>query len=196
MGNDISTDRFLWVRIEHGRTTIHLRNNLVRNHHRNTKLIRKTLQHSHELGEMTLAGTEFASAGKVCAVEGGGTVDDEESKAGFGHHGGGLVEELELVVRVVGAGVGNVVEDFFAVEAVAVGNGEEAHGAEGAFGVDVETFSFAAAHVKGELAGYGKGVAYLGFAGAELAKDFGDGAGFNAASEKGIEVFGAGRERD
>lgn len=85
------------------------------------------------------------------------------------------------MVGVVGAGVGDVVEDFFAGEAVAVCDAEEADGAEGAFGVDVETFSLAAAHVEGELTGYGEGVADLGFSGAKFAEDFGDGAGFDAA---------------
>ncbi len=41
------------------------------------------------------------------------------------------------MVRVVGAGVGDVVEDFLAREAVSVCDGQEAHGAEGPFGVDV-----------------------------------------------------------
>ena len=135
---------------------------------------------------------EFAAASEIGAVEGSSGVDDEEGEAGFAHHVGGLVEELELVIGVVGAGVGDVVEDFFAGEAVAVCDAEEAHGAEGAFGVDVEAFAFAAAHVEGELAGYGEGVADLGFAGAEFSKDFGDGAGFDAAGEEGVELFGAG----
>lgn len=145
---------------------------------------------------MGLPRGELAAAGEIGAVEGGGGIDDEEGEAGFAHHVGGLGEELELVIGVVGAGVGDVVEDFFAGEAVAVCNAQEAHGAEGAFGVDVEAFSFAAAHVEGELTGYGEGVADLGFSGAEFAEDFGDGAGFNAAGKEGVELFGASRYGD
>ena len=110
---------------------------------------------------MGLTAGQLTSAGEVGAIEGHGGVDDEEGKARLAHHLAGLVEELELVVAVIGARVGDVVEDFFAVEAVAIGDSEEAHGAEGAFGVNVEAFSLAAAHVEGELAGYGEGVADL-----------------------------------
>lgn len=93
------------------------------------------------------------------------------------------------MVRVVGAGVGDIVEDFLAGEAVAVGDGEQADGAECALCVDVETFAFPAAHVEGELAGYCQGVTDLGFPSAEFAEDFGDGAGFDAACQEGVELF-------
>ena len=98
------------------------------------------------------------------------------------------------MIGVVSAGVGNIVEDFFPREAVAVRDAEEAHGAEGAFGVDVEAFPFAAAHVEGKLARHGEGVADLGLAGAEFAEDLGHAAGFDAASEESVELFGAGRD--
>ena len=98
---------------------------------------------------MRLPRGEFATAGEVGAVEGGGAVDDEEGEARFAHHVRGLVEELQLVIGIVRAGVGDVVQYFFAGEAVAVGDAEETHRAEGAFGVDIEAFSLAAAHVEG-----------------------------------------------
>ena len=41
------------------------------------------------------------------------------------------------MVGVVGAGVGDVVEDLFAGQAVSVRYGQEAHGSECAFRVDV-----------------------------------------------------------
>ena len=69
---------------------------------------------------MCLSRGEFAAASEIGTVEGSGGVDDEEGEAGFAHHIGGLVEELELVIGIVGAGVGDVVKDFFAGEAVAV----------------------------------------------------------------------------
>ena len=96
------------------------------------------------------------------------------------------------MVGVVGAGIGDVVEDLFAREAVSVRDGQEAHGPEGAFGVDVEAFPFPAAHVEGELACHGEGVADLGFARSELAEYLGYGARFDAAGEQGVELFGAG----
>ena len=130
---------------------------------------------------MGLPRGELPAAGEVGAVEGGGAVNDKEGEAGLAHHLAGLSEELELVVRVVSAGVGYVVKDLFAAQAVTISDSEAAHGAECSFRVDVEAFSFAAAHVEGELAGHGEGVADLGFSSAKFAEDFCHGAGFNAA---------------
>ena len=192
MRNNIAANRLLRIRIKHGAgPAINLRNDLIGDDDRDAELVRETLEGAHEFGEVGLAGGELAAAGEVGAVKRGGRVDDEEAEARLAHHVGGLVQELELVVRVVGAGVGDVVEDLFAREAVAVRDGEEPHGAEGAFRVDVEAFALAAAHVEGELAGYGEGVADLGFPCAEFAEDFRDGAGFDAAGEEGVELFGA-----
>ena len=100
------------------------------------------------------------------------------------------------MIGIVGAGIGDVVEDFFAREAVAVGDAEEADRSKGAFGVDVEAFAFAAAHVEGKLTGDGKGVADLRFARSEFTKDFSDRPGFDAAGQKCIELFGAGGDGD
>ena len=184
MRDNVPSDRLLRIRIEHGaRPAIDLRNDLIGNDDRDAELVREALQRAHEFREVRLAGRELAPAGEVSAVEGGGRVDDKKREAGLAHHVGGLVEELELVVGVVGAGVGDVVEDLLAREAVAVRDGEEAHGAEGPFGVDVEAFAFAAAHIEGELACHGEGVADLRFSGSEFAEDFGYRARFDAAGE-------------
>ena len=184
MCDDVPANRFLRIRIEHrARPAIHLRHDLVRDHDGDAELVRQPLQRAHEFREMRLPVRQLAAAGEIGAVERGGAVDDEQGEARLAHHLAGLVEQLQLVVGIVGARVGDVVEHLFAVEPVAVGDGEAAHGAEGAFGVDVEAFAFAAAHVEGELAGDGEGVADLRFAGAEFAEDFGDGAGFDAAGQ-------------
>ena len=124
MRNDVAPDRLLRIGIEHGAgPAVDLRDDLIRNNDRDAELVRETLEGAHKFGEVGLAGGELAAAGEVGAVEGGGGVDDEEGEARLAHHVGGLVEELELVVRVVGAGVGDVVEHLFAREAVAVRDG-------------------------------------------------------------------------
>ena len=197
MRDDIPANRLLRIGIEHGAgTAIDLRNDLVRNDDRDAEFVREPLERAHELGEVRLAGGELAAAGEVGAVERGGRVDDQEGEARLAHHVGGLVQELELVVRVVGAGVGDVVEDLFAREAVAVRDGEEAHGPEGAFGVDVKAFSFPTAHVEGQLTGHGEGVADLGFARSEFAEYLCHRARFDAAGEQGVELLGAGGNGD
>ena len=55
------------------------------------------------------------------------------------------------MIGVVGAGVGDVVEDILAVHSVPLGDGEETDGAEGTLGVDVEALAFSTLHVDREL---------------------------------------------
>ena len=145
---------------------------------------------------MGLPAAEFPAAAVVGAVERGGGVDDEEREARLAHHGARLVQQLQLMVAVVRAGIRHVVQYLLAREPVPIRHGQQPHWPEGALGVDVQAFPLAAAHVEGELAGDGQGVAYLRLAGAELAEDLGDAAGFDAAGEKGVELFGAGGDGD
>lgn len=197
MCDDVATNRFLGIGVEHGRrATVDLGDDLVRDDDSDAKLIGKALQRAHEFGQVRLAVAELSAAEEVGSVQGGGGVDNEERKAGLAHHLGCLVEQLQLMIGVVSSCVGNIVEDFFPREAVAVGDREQTDGAEGALGVDVQTLALAAAHVEGQLAGDGEGVANLGLSGAEFAKEFGNTAGFDAAREEGVEVLGAGGDGD
>jgi len=197
MRDDIPPNRLLRIRIKHGtRPTIDLRNHLIGNNDSNTELIRQPLQGAHELGEVRLARRQLAAADEVGAVQRRGRVDDEQGEARLAHHGRGLVQQLQLVVRVVGARVGHVVEHLLAREAVAVGDGEEAHGPEGALRVDVQALALAAAHVEGQLARHGEGVADLTLARAELAEDLGDAARFDAPGEERVELLRAGCDGD
>ena len=100
------------------------------------------------------------------------------------------------MIGIVGTRVGNVVKDFFTIETVPIGHGETADRTKSTFGVDVETFALAAAHVEGKLAGDCEGVTDLGFAGTELAKEFGHRTGFDATCEKSVELSGAGGDGD
>ncbi len=197
MRNDIAPNRLLRVWIEHRTgSPIHLRNHLIRNHNRDAELVCQPLQGAHELRQVGLPAAEFPAAAVVGAVERGGGVDDEEREARLAHHGARLVQQLQLMVAVVRAGIRHVVQYLLAREPVPIRHGQQPHWPEGALGVDVQAFPLAAAHVEGELAGDGQGVAYLRLAGAELAEDLGDAAGFDAAGEKGVELFGAGGDGD
>ena len=136
--DDIATDRFLRVGIEHGaRPAVDLGDDLIRDDDRDAELVREPLQRAHEFRQVRLARGEFAAADEIRAVEAGRGVDDEQREARLAHHLRRLVQQLELMVGIVGPGVRDVVEHLFARKAVAVGDGEESHGAEGAFGVDV-----------------------------------------------------------
>lgn len=85
------------------------------------------------------------------------------------------------MVRVVGAGEGDVVQHVLAVEAEALGDGQEALRPKRALRVHEEGLALPAALIQGELARHAEGVAQLGLARAELAKDLGNGAGLEAA---------------
>ena len=78
-----------------------------------------------------------------------------------------LREQRHLVVRVVCAGVGHVVEYVAALEAVPLGHGQQPLGSEGSLGVDVEALALRPAIVDGELACDGQCVAQLRLAGSE-----------------------------
>jgi hypothetical protein len=85
------------------------------------------------------------------------------------------------MIRIVRSCVGNIVQYLLSVQSVTLGDCQETHGTEGTFGIDVETLAFATAHAYRELAGYGEGVAKLGFACAKLAEELGDRARFDTA---------------
>jgi len=105
------------------------------------------------------------------------------------------------MIGIICACIGDIVKYFFAIEAVALCNSQQAYGAEGAFGVDVQAFALAAAHrnrklssvvsdLEGaegsmgrstHLAGDGECVADLRLARAEFAKELGNGTSFNPA---------------
>lgn len=107
-----------------------------------------------------------------------------------------MIEQLQLVIGIVGSCVGNVVENLFAREAKAVGDRQEADGPEGTLCVNVQTLALAPAHVEGELAGDSECVADLRLAGTELSKDLGDAAGLNTTGEQSVKVLGASGDGD
>ena len=194
VGDDVATDGLLVVTGEEG--GIRVGDDLVGDDDGGAVLVGQDLEGAEKATKFLLAVGEFTTTSEVGAEEGGGRIDDDEGEAVLGHHGGGLGEEVLLVVGVVGAGAGDVVKDIIGVEAEALGGGAEAFGAEGAFGVDVERHTFSAALFEGELAGDTEGVAELGLAGAELAEEFGDGAALEAAAEELVEFLGAGGDAD
>jgi hypothetical protein len=132
------------------------------------------------LGKLLLALGELAAAGVVRAVQRGRAVDDEERVARLGHHRAGVHEELGLVLRVVGAGEGDVLQDVVRVHPVARRDRLEPLRAKAALRVDVQRLAFSAAAVERKLARHAKRVAHLRLPGAELAVNLGDRARLHA----------------
>ena len=96
------------------------------------------------------------------------------------------------MIGVVGASVGNVIQYVGTVEAVALGDGEETLGPEGALGVDVQALPFGAAHVDGQLASDGHRVTQLTFAGTELPEQLSDGPRLNATVQQLVQLLAPG----
>jgi hypothetical protein len=70
VGNDISTDRLLRIRVEHRTwSAVNLRNNLIRDDDGNPELISQALQSTHELGKVRLTGRQLTTAVEVRSVQ-------------------------------------------------------------------------------------------------------------------------------
>lgn len=94
--------------------------------------------------------------------------------------------------RVQSPAVDDVLASSITIDAEALANLLDALGTEGTLRIDVGDLSLSASLVLGELADDGSSHAKLRLAGAELAKNFGDGHSLDAAAEDGIEGLGAG----
>ena len=97
------------------------------------------------------------------------------------------------MVRVVGSGIGHIVQHIIPTQLVSLGHGQQSLRAEGAFGVDVQTFAFGAAHINGQLTRDGQSVGQLRLSGAEFAEQFCDGSGLDSAAQQFVQLFGSGR---
>ena len=51
------------------------------------------------------------------------------------------------MIGIIRSCVCNIIQHFFSVQTVPLGNGEQAYWTESSFGVDVQAFAFAATHV-------------------------------------------------
>eukprot|EP01139_Manchomonas_bermudensis_P015171 Amastigsp_a509628_311.p1 type:complete len:384 gc:universal Amastigsp_a509628_311:42-1193(+) len=191
----VAADRLLGVRDEH-RAAVDLRDNLVRAHDRDTELVREAQEHAKIPPEMHLTRSELAAPGVVRAVERRERVDDKKRVPRVGHERRRLDKESHLMVDVERSRVRDVVQHALAVEAKALCNLHESLGAERALRVDVEALALAATRSKRELARHREGVAELRLARPELAKELGDRAGLDAATEKVVKLGRAGRDVD
>ena len=139
---------------------------LVGHHDRAPKLLGQLRQRPQEPPQVDLPRRQLAAPVELGAGERGDRVDDDQGEARLGHHRRRREQQLALVVGVVRARVGDVVEHVGRVEAEALGDLREARRAEGALGVDPERLALGAALVDGELARDAQRVAELGLAAA------------------------------
>lgn len=194
VGEDVTADRLLGVTREHG--SVGIGNDLVGDEDSDAVFVGERLKRAEEASEVLLTIGELTAACVIGAVQGGGRIDDDQGETIFGHHGGGLNEELRLVIGVESLGDSDVVEDIVGIEAVTFSDGAETLGAESTFGVDEESHSFTTALFERKLAHDAKLVAELRLASAEFTEEFSDAASFDTAAEELVEFFGAGLDAD
>lgn len=84
------------------------------------------------------------------------------------------------MVGVICTRIGDVIQDFLAVQSISLCNSENTDWAECTLRVDVQAFTLAAAHAHGKLACHSESVTKLGLSSPELAKEFGHGTGLDA----------------
>ena len=167
---------------------------LVGNQNGHTKLLGQAGELTQKLGHLHLTFRQFATSGVVGTEEGRGGIDDDEGVTVLAEDGGGDLQKFHLMLAVVGAGVGDVLEGGDGVHVEPLGNGLEPFGAEGALGIDVHGLAFRSTVGDGQLARDAQSVAQLGLAGAEFAKDLGDTAGLDATLEQLVQFDGTGGE--
>jgi hypothetical protein len=85
------------------------------------------------------------------------------------------------MIRIIRPRICDIIQYLFSVQSIALRNGQETHGTESAFSINVQTLAFPATHAYGKLAGHGEGVTELGLARAELTKKLSDRTSLDAA---------------
>jgi len=135
MSNNVSTDRLPSIRTSEQSTGTWITLHLVRHEHRQIVLFRRLRQLRKMDVELLLPLAQLAAAGVVDTEECADTVDDEQAVLATGQLLRGLRQSFMLMLGVLGADVGDVLVSGFRIDAEALGDLDDAFGAEGAFGV-------------------------------------------------------------
>mmetsp|Transcript_29088 Transcript_29088/g.84523 ORF Transcript_29088/g.84523 Transcript_29088/m.84523 type:complete len:296 (+) Transcript_29088:347-1234(+) len=192
MGDDVAADGL--GRVLGERHAVGVGHDLVGNEDGDAEFLGETGQLPEELGHLHLPLGQLAPARIIGPEQGRGRIHHDEGVAILAEDGGRHLEELHLMLAVVGAGVRDVLEGGDGVHVEPLGDGLEPFGAEGPLGVDVHGLALGTAVGDGQLARDAEGVAELGLAGAEFTEDLGDGSGLDAALEELVKLNGPGGE--
>ena len=92
------------------RSTIDLRHHLIRDDDSHSKLVCDAQQCSQELRQVHLACRQLPTPRVIRAIQGCRAVHNHQRVATLGEHGRRLDQQLGLVIGVVGASVGDVVQ--------------------------------------------------------------------------------------
>jgi hypothetical protein len=137
-----------------------------------------------------LSRRELAASGVVDAEEAGCRVNDDALVAVLYQQRGRVPEQLDLVLRSVSADIGHIVQHRVRIKAVALSDGLEPFRSKRTLGVNDKHLAVRPALLRGQLGSDSQCVRQLTFAGAELAKNLSNAAGFDASTEQRVKVCG------
>mmetsp|Transcript_59707 Transcript_59707/g.90022 ORF Transcript_59707/g.90022 Transcript_59707/m.90022 type:complete len:281 (+) Transcript_59707:189-1031(+) len=185
MSNDISSNRLCGIfRKTHA---IWIGHDLVGDKDGHSKFFRQTSELSQELPHLHLTFRKFSTTGIVRPVQCRGRIYHEQGIAILRHESRSHLEKFHLVLRVMRAGIGDVLQRYRWVHPEAFGNRLKTLGAKGTLRVDVDRFSFRSAFRNRKLAGHTQGMTELGLPCSELSKDFRNGSCFNPTLQEFID---------
>mmetsp|Transcript_29089 Transcript_29089/g.84532 ORF Transcript_29089/g.84532 Transcript_29089/m.84532 type:complete len:236 (+) Transcript_29089:347-1054(+) len=159
MGDDVAADGL--GRVLGERHAVGVGHDLVGNEDGDAEFLGETGQLPEELGHLHLPLGQLAPARIIGPEQGRGRIHHDEGVAILAEDGGRHLEELHLMLAVVGAGVRDVLEGGDGVHVEPLGDGLEPFGAEGPLGVDVHGLALGTAVGDGQLARDAEGVAEL-----------------------------------
>mmetsp|Transcript_127017 Transcript_127017/g.353738 ORF Transcript_127017/g.353738 Transcript_127017/m.353738 type:complete len:258 (+) Transcript_127017:138-911(+) len=187
VADDVPADGLdLWTHVG-CRSTVWRCHDLVRDDDRHAVLVRYALQLPQEAVQGLLPVGQLAPPHVVRAEEACGAVHHEQGIARLAEDRRGLSQEPVLVLCVVRAGVGHILQNVRVVEAVALRDVNQPLRPEGALRVDVQCLALGTSPVHGQLAGDAECVAELRLATPELAEDLCDLPRLNATAKEGIK---------
>mmetsp|Transcript_11584 Transcript_11584/g.24720 ORF Transcript_11584/g.24720 Transcript_11584/m.24720 type:complete len:269 (-) Transcript_11584:154-960(-) len=193
MRHDISSNRFR--RVLSKRHSVRIGHDLVGNKHRHAELLGETGQLPQKLGKLHLSLGELATARIIGTVERRGGIDDDERVPILGHDGRGHFEEFSLVLAVVGAGVGDVLERDVGIHSESLGDGLEALWPEGTLCVNVNGFALSPTVRNRHLASNTKRMTQLRLPCAKFSKHLCQRSRLNPTFEQLIQLRRSGGER-
>src|SRR5271170_1947749 len=98
------------------------------------------------------------------------------------------------MIRIIRPRICNIIQYLLPIQPIPFSNRKYPRRSKRSLGINVKTFPFSTAHVDRKLTSHCQSMTNLTFTRTKFSKDFGDGTGFNASSEEGVELLGSGVE--
>src|SRR5271154_6685658 len=98
------------------------------------------------------------------------------------------------MIRIIRPRICNIIQYLLPIQPIPFSNRKYPRRPKRSLGINVKTLPFSTTHVDRKLTSHCQSMTDLTFTGTKFSKDFGDGTGFNASSEEGVELLRSGVE--